>query len=185
MRKIPGPAGDSSGLQAIASNRFGDKKQQYKLFACFAFTKICKIFDICADEITVDDEKNLTCIDSWLKLLVEKIHEVPITCIGDLTNFKSFIVPCMLLVIAKVSYTSDSSWILNLIDPSSYVDGINGYMTSDVASIHDGLRVVRYNFYYHIYYLHLSPSIIGWIMYSITQCKSLSMQTICQVLFKY
>ena len=152
MRKIPGPAGESSGLQAISNNRFGDKNQQYKLFTCFAYTKMCKIFDIYTDEITVEDERNLTRIDSWLKLFVEKIHEVPLTCIGDLTNLKSFIAPCMLLVIAKVSYTSDSSWILNLIDPSSYIDGINGYMTSDVASIHDGLRAVRYHVYNHIYY---------------------------------
>ncbi len=154
MRKIPGPAGELSGPQAIANNRFGDKNQQYKLFSCFAYTKMCKIFDIYTDEITVEDERNLTRIDSWLKLLVEKMHEVPLTCIGDVINLKSFIAPCMLLVIAKVSYTSDSSWILNLIDPSSYIDGINGYMTSDVASIHDGLRAVRYNVYDYIYYLH-------------------------------
>jgi DNA polymerase-3 subunit alpha len=38
---------------------------------------------------------------------------------------------------------------------SSYIDGINGYMTSDVASIHDGLRVVSFNNIYNAQTLYL------------------------------
>ena len=155
MRKIPGPAGESSGLQTISNNRFGDKNQQYQLFMCSSYKRMCKIFDIDCADIAINDESEILRIESWLELLVEKIHSVPLTCIRDLTNLNAFIVPCMLVIIAKVAYTSDSSWILNLIDPSSYIDGINGYMTSDVASIHDGLRVVSFNNIYNAQTLYL------------------------------
>lgn len=147
MRKIPGPAGESSlGFQTILNSRFGDRSQQYQLFMCFAYKRMCKIFDIDTDDIDAEDGITFLRIESSLESLVEKMHAVPLTCIKDLTNLNAFIVPCMLVIIAKVAYTSDSSWILNLIDPSSYIDGIDGYMTSDVASIHDGLRVVSFNY---------------------------------------